>query len=101
MSNIWHDISPKRISPTKFMAVIEIPKGCKNKYEIKPPCQKINAAYIAMQQFYYVSYILHILLLSLSFLEITQLYAKCCNGPIIVSSIKFTVSSYPCLPLPS
>ena len=25
MSNIWHDISPKRISPSKFMAVIEIP----------------------------------------------------------------------------
>lgn len=34
MSNIWHDISPKRISAEKFMAVIEIPKGCKNKYEM-------------------------------------------------------------------
>lgn len=34
MSNIWHDISPKRISKDKFMAVIEIPKGCKNKYEM-------------------------------------------------------------------
>lgn len=34
MSNIWHDISPKRISPDKFMAVIEIPKGVKNKYEM-------------------------------------------------------------------
>ena len=34
MSNIWHDISPKRISPEKFMAVIEIPYGCKNKYEM-------------------------------------------------------------------
>ncbi len=34
MSNIWHDINPKRISPEKFMAVIEIPKGCKNKYEM-------------------------------------------------------------------
>lgn len=34
MSNIWHDISPKRISKDKFMAVIEIPKGCKNKYEL-------------------------------------------------------------------
>lgn len=34
MSNIWHDISPKRISPDRFMAVIEIPKGCKNKYEM-------------------------------------------------------------------
>lgn len=34
MSNIWHDISPKRISPDDFMAVIEIPKGGKNKYEM-------------------------------------------------------------------
>lgn len=34
MSNIWHDISPKRISPNLFMAVIEIPAGCKNKYEM-------------------------------------------------------------------
>lgn len=34
MSNIWHDISPKRISSDRFMAVIEIPKGCKNKYEM-------------------------------------------------------------------
>ena len=24
MSNIWHDINPRRISPEKFMAVIEI-----------------------------------------------------------------------------
>ncbi len=29
MSNIWHDINPRRISPEKFMAVIEIPKGVK------------------------------------------------------------------------
>ena len=34
MSNIWHDISPKRISPEDFIAVIEIPKGGKNKYEM-------------------------------------------------------------------
>lgn len=34
MSNIWHDISPKRISAERFVAVIEIPKGCKNKYEM-------------------------------------------------------------------
>ncbi len=34
MSNIWHDISPKRIHPTDFMAVIEIPKGSKKKYEL-------------------------------------------------------------------
>ncbi len=34
MGNIWHDINPKRISPDNFIAVIEIPKGCKNKYEM-------------------------------------------------------------------
>ncbi len=33
MTNIWHDISPKRISPEDFVACIEIPKGGKNKYE--------------------------------------------------------------------
>lgn len=34
MSNIWHEISPKRIAPEDFIAVIEIPKGSKNKYEL-------------------------------------------------------------------
>ena len=34
MSNIWHDISPKRISPDDFICVIEIPKGSKKKYEL-------------------------------------------------------------------
>lgn len=32
--NIWHDISPKRIQPDSFYAVIEIPKGYKTKYEL-------------------------------------------------------------------
>ncbi len=32
--NIWHDISPKRISPADFVAVIEIEKGSKKKYEL-------------------------------------------------------------------
>ena len=32
--NIWHDISADRIQPEDFMAVIEIPKGSKNKYEL-------------------------------------------------------------------
>lgn len=32
--NIWHDINKNRISKDRFMAVIEIPKGCKNKYEL-------------------------------------------------------------------
>lgn len=34
MSNIWHSISPKRITPDDFMAVIEIKKGSKKKYEL-------------------------------------------------------------------
>ncbi len=32
--NIWHDISPKRINADDFMAVIEIQKGTKCKYEL-------------------------------------------------------------------
>ena len=32
--NIWHNISPKRIKPDNFVAVIEIPKGFKTKYEL-------------------------------------------------------------------
>ncbi len=34
MSNIWHDIDPKRIKPEQFIAVIEITKGSKKKYEL-------------------------------------------------------------------
>ena len=34
MSNIWHDIDPKRITPEDFIAVIEIPTGSKKKYEL-------------------------------------------------------------------
>lgn len=32
--NIWHDINPKRINPDDFIAVIEITKGSKKKYEM-------------------------------------------------------------------
>lgn len=32
--NIWHDISKERIQTDDFCAVIEIPKGCKTKYEL-------------------------------------------------------------------
>ena len=32
--SIWHDVDPSRITPTDFLAVIEISKGCKNKYEL-------------------------------------------------------------------
>lgn len=32
--NIWHDISPERITPGDFIAYIEITKGQKQKYEL-------------------------------------------------------------------
>ena len=32
--NIWHDISPERITKDGFVGVIEITKGGKNKYEL-------------------------------------------------------------------
>lgn len=32
--NIWHDISPERITPGDFIAYIEITKGQKQKYEM-------------------------------------------------------------------
>ncbi len=34
MSNIWHSISPKRITTNDFICVIEISKGSKKKYEL-------------------------------------------------------------------
>ncbi len=32
--NIWHDIDARRIAPHDFLAVVEISKGSKNKYEL-------------------------------------------------------------------
>lgn len=32
--NIWHDIDPKRITSKDFVAVVEISKGSKKKYEL-------------------------------------------------------------------
>lgn len=32
--NIWHNIDPKRIKPKDFIAVVEISKGSKKKYEL-------------------------------------------------------------------
>ncbi|NLV86722.1 MAG: inorganic diphosphatase [Clostridiales bacterium] len=34
MGNIWHDMNPERIKPEDFLAVIEISKGSKKKYEL-------------------------------------------------------------------
>ena len=31
---IWHSMNPNRVTPDEFVAVIEIPKGCKKKYEL-------------------------------------------------------------------
>jgi len=31
---IWHSMNPARVTPDEFMAVIEIPKGSKKKYEL-------------------------------------------------------------------
>jgi inorganic pyrophosphatase len=31
---IWHDVSPDRIKPEDFLAVIEITEGSKKKYEL-------------------------------------------------------------------
>ena len=32
--NLWHNIAPSRVRPESFMAVVEIEKGSKNKYEM-------------------------------------------------------------------
>ena len=32
--NVWHDVSSERITAKSFEAFIEIPKGCKTKYEL-------------------------------------------------------------------
>ena len=32
--NIWHDVNPERITPYDFLAVVEIEKGSKKKYEL-------------------------------------------------------------------
>lgn len=34
MGNIWHNINPSRIKEDDFIAVVEIEKGSKNKYEL-------------------------------------------------------------------
>jgi inorganic pyrophosphatase len=32
--NPWHDIADARVTPERFLAIIEIPKGSKKKYEL-------------------------------------------------------------------
>lgn len=32
--NVWHDLNPERVTPCRFEAYIEIPKGGRSKYEL-------------------------------------------------------------------
>ena len=50
MSNIWHDISPKRITSKDFICVIEISKGSKKKYELDK-----ETGYIILDRILYTS----------------------------------------------
>ena len=50
MSNIWHDISPKRITAEDFICVIEISKGSKKKYELDK-----ETGYIMLDRILYTS----------------------------------------------
>ncbi len=50
MSNIWHDISPKRINVDDFICVIEISKGSKKKYELDK-----ETGYIMLDRILYTS----------------------------------------------
>ncbi|HHU73280.1 MAG TPA: inorganic diphosphatase [Clostridiales bacterium] len=50
MTNIWHDMNPDRIKPTDFIAVIEISKGSKKKYELDK-----ETGYIMLDRILYTS----------------------------------------------
>ncbi len=50
MSNIWHDISPKRINADDFICVIEISKGSKKKYELDK-----ESGYLLLDRILYTS----------------------------------------------
>ena len=49
-NNIWHDISPKRISAEDFICVVEISKGSKKKYELDK-----ETGYIMLDRILYTS----------------------------------------------
>ena len=50
MSNIWHHISPKRISKDDFICVVEISKGSKKKYELDK-----DTGYLILDRILYTS----------------------------------------------
>ncbi|MCH5274535.1 MAG: inorganic diphosphatase [Lachnospiraceae bacterium] len=49
-TSIWHNINVKRVTPTDFICVIEIPKGSKNKYELDK-----ETGYIILDRILYTS----------------------------------------------
>ncbi len=49
-NNIWHDISPKRITTEDFICVVEISKGSKKKYELDK-----ETGYIILDRILYTS----------------------------------------------
>ena len=48
--NIWHNVSPERIKPEDFLAVIEITRGDKKKYELDK-----ETGYIILDRILYTS----------------------------------------------
>ena len=50
MSNVWHNVSPKRITPDDFLCVVEISKGSKKKYELDK-----ETGYIILDRILYTS----------------------------------------------
>ena len=50
MGNIWHDISPTRITAKDFICVVEISKGSKKKYELDK-----ETGYIILDRILYTS----------------------------------------------
>ncbi len=50
MSNLWHNVSPKRITPEEFICVVEISKGSKTKYELDK-----ETGYIILDRVLYTS----------------------------------------------
>ncbi len=50
MANIWHDVSPDRITPSDFLCVVEISKGSKKKYELDK-----QTGYIILDRILYTS----------------------------------------------
>ena len=53
--NPWHDIASERVTSDRFIAVIEIPKGSKKKYELDKPTGLIRLDRILFTSTHYPS----------------------------------------------